>query len=238
MDERFAFRLETVDSCELVLVRMPRQAVLAQHPHLKNHTATALSAGTPGTDFLRETVLNMLRGVSRLSSEHRTTAVATLIQLMGMADFEAVGAAAPPAHARIRKALSFVELSLFESGLRAEAIAAAQGVSRRRLDSLFLAALGVTVSTHVWNRRLTLAASFLRQARHADQTIAQIAYAVGFADPAHFARMFKRRFGCSPRLWRQGNQAVEERPAREPAPEDSTRCAPRSKRSGPRLRGQ
>ena len=35
MDERFGFRLECSLPCELVLVRMPREAVLAQHPHVK-----------------------------------------------------------------------------------------------------------------------------------------------------------------------------------------------------------
>ena len=34
-------------------------------------------------------------------------------------------------------------------------------------------------------------------------TIAQVAYSVGFRDPAYFSRAFKRRFGVTPKLLRE-----------------------------------
>jgi AraC-like DNA-binding protein len=203
LDERFAFRMESVGPCELILVRMPRAAVLAHHPHLTHCTATVLGAGDPGTILLRETVLNVLQVASNLSHEQRTSAIAGLIQMMGMADFAGGGERSGAAHWRIRSALTFVELSLFDPGLTASAVAAAQGISRRRLDMLFLAAIDASISAHILNRRLALAASLLLNPRRADQTIAQIAHAAGFTDPAHFTRTFKRRFGSSPGRWRE-----------------------------------
>jgi AraC family transcriptional activator of tynA and feaB len=203
IDEHFAFRLENSRACEMIVLRMPRAAVLAYHPHLTHCTATSFSAGAPGTVLLRDTVLNVLQVASHLSHDQRTSAIASLIQMMGMVDFAAAGDRSAASHWRVRSALTFVELSLFESGLTASAVAAAQGISRRRLDSLFLSALGAPVTAHIWNRRLALAATFLLDPHRADQTIAQIAHAAGFANPAHFTRAFKRRFGGAPRRWRE-----------------------------------
>jgi AraC-like DNA-binding protein len=235
IDEWFAFRLECALPCELVLVRMPRQAVLAQYPHVKSRTATAMSNGTPGTALLRETVLRILSVAPSLQPGQRIAAIATIIQMMGMADFGASGDAGSRRVAdRIRSALSFVELSLFEPGLTASAVAAAQGISRRRLDALFRSAVGEPVSAHIWNRRLALAATFLADARQRDQTVAQIANAVGFNDPAHFTRTFKRHFGCCPKHWRQRHGASAAAAAKVPAREPPT-TAPGRGRGGWRL---
>ena len=35
--------------------------------------------------------------------------------------------------------------------------------------------------------------------------IADVAYRTGFLDPAYFARLFRKRFGITPRQWRAGN---------------------------------
>jgi AraC family transcriptional regulator, positive regulator of tynA and feaB len=216
IDERFAFRLECSTACEVVLVRMPRQALLAQYPHLKSHTATAMSATAPGTALLREVVLRILTVAPSLQPGQRVASIATIIQMMGMADFGAVSDAGSRRVAdRVRSALSFVELSLFEPGFTASTVAAAQGISRRRLDALFRSAVGEPVSAHIWNRRLALAATFLADARQRDQTVAQIANAVGFNDPAHFTRTFKRHFGCCPKHWRQRHAAAA--PAKVPS---------------------
>jgi AraC-like DNA-binding protein len=202
LDEHFAFRVQSSCPSEMILVRMPRSAVLAHYPHLMHCTATVLSAGDPGTVLLRETVLNVLQVASHLSQQQRASAIAGIIQMMGMADFVAVGERAASSDWRMRSALTFVELSLFDPGLTASAVAAAQGISRRRLDMLFRSAIDVPIAAHILNRRLALTASFLLNPRRADQTVAQIAHATGFTDPAHFTRTFKRRYGCSPGRWR------------------------------------
>jgi AraC-like DNA-binding protein len=203
IDERFGFRLQTKIPCEMIILRLPRAAVLAHHPHLADHTATALNAGAPGTILLRNTVLNVMQVASHLSHEQGAAAIAGIIQMMGMADFVAVGDCSGASHLRVRSALTFVELSLFDPGLTASAVAADQGISRRHLDTLFLSGIGISVTAYIWSRRLALAASFLRDPRRSDQKVAQIAYAAGFANPEHFTRKFKRRFGCTPGRWRE-----------------------------------
>jgi AraC family transcriptional activator of pobA len=39
-------------------------------------------------------------------------------------------------------------------------------------------------------------------------SVAEIAYALGFADPAYFTRVFTRRTGCSPRQFRRDRVAL------------------------------
>jgi len=41
-----------------------------------------------------------------------------------------------------------------------------------------------------------------RQLRHTSMTITQIAYFLGFEDPAYFSRFFSKRVGVSPRAFR------------------------------------
>jgi AraC-like DNA-binding protein len=35
--------------------------------------------------------------------------------------------------------------------------------------------------------------------QHSHRSIAELAYQVGFSHPSHFSRLFKRRFGMTPR---------------------------------------
>jgi AraC family transcriptional regulator, positive regulator of tynA and feaB len=75
-------------------------------------------------------------------------------------------------------------------------------VSRPYLDRL-LARIGTTASQELWARRLSRAAEDLSTAAHRQRTILEVALANGFSDPAHFSRAFRKRFGQSPRSFRQ-----------------------------------
>jgi AraC-like DNA-binding protein len=103
---------------------------------------------------------------------------------------------------RVQAAIAFIELHFARSGLRADEVAASQRISRRRLDQLMLEAIGVSITGHIWNRRLEQASADLRDPVYARRTASEIAFANGFEDPAHFTRAFKRRYGHSPLAWR------------------------------------
>lgn len=72
------------------------------------------------------------------------------------------------------------------------------GVSREHLTRVFLARTGAPPATWLRQRRVTAAARLLR----GGTSIAGIAHACGFADPAHFARIFKRHTGTAPSRFR------------------------------------
>jgi AraC-like DNA-binding protein len=48
-------------------------------------------------------------------------------------------------------------------------------------------------------KRLEAAQAMLLCESYREQAIASIAYQCGFKDPAHFSRLFKARYGASPR---------------------------------------
>jgi AraC-like DNA-binding protein len=58
---------------------------------------------------------------------------------------------------------------------------------------------GTTVSDWIWRRRLEKSRRDLADPLRANDSIAQIALACGFADLGHFSRRYKEAFGTSPR---------------------------------------
>nr|HMS56535.1 AraC family transcriptional regulator [Fimbriimonadaceae bacterium] len=69
------------------------------------------------------------------------------------------------------------------------------GTHRSHLARLFQTHLGVSVGEFLRDRRLEWAYTRLAST---DEKIAAIAFEAGFADHAHFCRLFKARYGASP----------------------------------------
>jgi AraC-like DNA-binding protein len=87
--------------------------------------------------------------------------------------------------------------------------------SRAQLYRVF-AEHGETVAGYVRERRLRWAYELLAGALARDLSIGDIAYRCGFEDPVHFARLFRQRFGLTPRSLR--GSAAEQRRRGEAAP--------------------
>ena len=101
------------------------------------------------------------------------------------------------------KARGFINEHICDPDLGVAGIAAALGVSARYLQMLF-AAEGATPSGFIQDRRLRLAAERLRRADA--PCITEVAMAVGFNDLTHFGRAFRRRYGVTPRSYRDGRR--------------------------------
>lgn len=78
--------------------------------------------------------------------------------------------------------------------------AVALGTSVVRLRRACLAVTGQPPA-HVVQQRLVVEAA--RQLRYTTTAISEVAYALGFADPAYFTRFFTRAMGVAPRRFRQ-----------------------------------
>ncbi len=74
------------------------------------------------------------------------------------------------------------------------------GLSRERLRKRFRAAMGIPPARWLLEARLRRAQNELLSQ---ENTIAEVARTVGFSDPFHFSRMFRRHLGVSPRTFRQ-----------------------------------
>ncbi|MCX7299429.1 MAG: GlxA family transcriptional regulator [Rhodobacterales bacterium] len=78
--------------------------------------------------------------------------------------------------------------------------AAAVGVSARRLETLFQAALGLTPGAFATSLRLQAARRMLTDTRH---PLAEIALRTGFSSPSVLSRAFRRQFGQTPSALRK-----------------------------------
>ena len=113
----------------------------------------------------------------------------------------------PPAAGRFQwmaKARGYIHEHICDPELGVGEIAAALGVSSRYVQMLF-AAEGTTPSAFVQESRLRLAAERLR--RPDAPGITEVAMALGFNDLTHFGRAFRRRYGVTPRDYRDGGRA-------------------------------
>lgn len=202
LDERFSFQMEGPGCSEILFLRMPRSAVLNRNPHLEHQTAILMPSSDAGVSLLGETLVNAIHTVPFMREHQRHAALLAIIHLLGAAE-TAKGDASCLPNWRVQSALAHIELNFAVPGLSAEQVAQAQRISRRRLDQLMIEATGASITGCIWNQRLQQAAADLCDPARASLTAAQIAFANGFEDPAHFARAFKRRYDCSPLRWRE-----------------------------------
>ena len=79
-------------------------------------------------------------------------------------------------------------------------LAARAGLSKFYFNRLFKTAMGVSPSHYQMNLRLDAAKRLLRETK---KSVVEIALDVGYANPSHFAQLFKRETGLSPSDYRQ-----------------------------------
>ena len=97
-----------------------------------------------------------------------------------------------------------IETSYADADLSPETVARDEGISKRYLQTL-LAARGTSFVAELNATRLERASTMLTDPRLAALPIAELAYRTGFLDPGYFTRLFRKRFGVTPREWRGGH---------------------------------
>lgn len=103
--------------------------------------------------------------------------------------------------AEMRAFRVYIDDHLGDPQLSASTVAKAHYISVRYLQYLF-SEEGTTVSEYIRSRRMEHCAIDLSDPAQADLSVQQIAHRWGFADASHFSKVFKRRFGSSPRQFR------------------------------------
>jgi transcriptional regulator GlxA family with amidase domain len=100
---------------------------------------------------------------------------------------------------RLRKLFEHIEQD-YAARISLPDAATLAGLSRPQFHAVFKKATGMTLVDYLTQVRLRHAARLLRET---DRSIAEIATAVGFADQSYFDRRFRRRFGRTPRQFRE-----------------------------------
>lgn len=101
--------------------------------------------------------------------------------------------------ARSRLAADYIDEHLSED-LDAGSIAAAAGLSKYHFGKAFKESSGTTLHRYVLARRMHRAQRLLSTS---DLSLAEVAAASGFSDQSHLTVLFSRRFGVSPRIYRE-----------------------------------
>ena len=103
-----------------------------------------------------------------------------------------------------RQILRRIESGYADPDMTPEAVATACGISKRYLQTL-LAGIGTGFVQELNATRLDRASDLLSDSRAAGLPVAEIAFRCGFLDAGYFTRLFRKRFGITPREWRAGH---------------------------------
>lgn len=102
-------------------------------------------------------------------------------------------------HPSIRKALLYIQHH-FRKPLSLADAADYAGLSANYFSECFRRQVGISFQDYLNERRLQFASSLLRSS---ELPVTEVCFAAGFNTIPHFDRIFKRKFGCSPREYRK-----------------------------------
>ncbi len=169
-------------------LRWPTQAI----------SVSGFSEAAARLRMLSDWLLDMVRRGAGVTDK---AAVASLMLglLVGAAPPESAGPKPPrpPGH-RLQRALQRLHEQPGQA-LPVETAASLCGLSTAYFSRLFRRCHGLPFRDYVRVHRLQLAAQRLANDQ---ESLAQIAYALGFASPSHFSSSFRQRFGVTPRDYR------------------------------------
>jgi len=100
-----------------------------------------------------------------------------------------------------RKVKEFIDASL-DSTIRLRDCASKARLSASYFSHAFKATFGTTVCHYIRRRRVERAQQLMLSSK---ESLSQIALACGFADQAHYCRVFRNVVGLSPHVWRRQN---------------------------------
>ncbi len=99
--------------------------------------------------------------------------------------------------ARLRSIKAFIDENLASSSLSLELVAKRNDVSLSYLHHLFKDS-GQTASEWIWLRRLQRCYEMITSPDHAQTSITDVAYSMGFSSSSHFSTLFRETFGVRP----------------------------------------
>ena len=156
-------------------------------------------------DYLKSRVANIIRQRRRLQQ-------LWLAGIDGGAGAEATADTAAPGMAAADKdfadrLLKFIEQRIGDAELKIDDMARELAVSRTVLYGKVKTLSGMSPVDFVRHVRITKAEKMVAGTR---MTLAEIAYAVGFADPKYFSRTFKQKTGLTPSEYRKRHATADD----------------------------
>jgi len=194
----------TSPGSQAVFLELPRERLESVLGPTRLYTALSMGAELATTSLASTFFRELIQIRHRLDPDSAERMSTIGLDLIVACIAERMAKEVPqPLHGTVvvQRAKAFVEANLGDPTLDPPQLAAAVGVSLRRLQELFHER-GQQISDWIWQRRLAAAAKRLADPSCAHLQIGAVAFGCGFANQAHFARRFKECHGLSPREYR------------------------------------
>lgn len=200
-DPRLSYAISNLSSMEVLVLLIPRhplrsfklgevQCPLVGHPELESMQALF-------SDFLRSLSLQLPSLPDASASIFADTTMGLLVSTLATRQTQRDLQRCNPDIMRAR-VKQFIHGHLVNTELSIEMIAQELNCSKRYLHRIFEDE-GVTLDRYIWNARLERCRDALASRHEGLGSISKVAFAWGFNSNAHFCRIFKSRFGVSPR---------------------------------------
>lgn len=170
-------------------------------------TEQVMGQALPGggaAEVARNALTGLLTDTVRLDPQGQSVLQESVLALMGTAVSQLRNEASGhrrAIHKKLQVAQEFIKRNLTAPALTPDHVAQACGISRRSLYNVF-GLIGMTPQAYITQHKLVAACELLLAVGARQRTITQIAYELGFADAAHFSRVFSKVYGLSPSRWR------------------------------------
>lgn len=200
LDHAQPYEIVHGDATRTLCVDIPRRLFDAGIGGSGRHAGRLMRSDSPGARLL----VAMLRAIGAEFQEGSTLMLQPetshgLWSLIVAAYADSAGPALPGSAAgRVRAIRADIDAHLTDPALCPAQVAMRCGLSERYLRRLMQSA-GESFSEYLLRRRLELCARRLRDPSLRLRTVTEIAYGAGFSDLTHFGRVFKARYGVTPR---------------------------------------
>jgi AraC-like DNA-binding protein len=207
---RGPFLIQAPDMFEHIYLVFPSTSSKLARTFIDRNEQASLPLDSGAPAVFANALHTLFRNAPQISSVAAPTVARSMIELLDAALLDAQAGrdgSAPRLEEYHRQRIRQHALAeLRDPDLSVESIAAAVGLSVRRIHQLF-ADTEMTLMRWIWSERLARCHSGLVDASIRGERIGGVAYEWGFSDPAHFSRAFRQRYGVSP------SQVLRQRPS-------------------------
>jgi AraC-like DNA-binding protein len=188
------------------IFQMPRKLLHQRIGAFNALTATTFSADRPLERLAYEFLISLSRTIDQVDPATADRLMDQGLDLIAMAFADRMHQHSQDQSfhrsALLYRLKNYILTHLRDPELSMPRAAAAIGISPRYASDL-IAAEQTSFRSYVQMQRLERCRRDLADPAHAARHVSDIAFAWGFNDLAHFSRIFKQRFGVSPREWRE-----------------------------------
>jgi AraC-like DNA-binding protein len=193
--------MDSYDSdCDFLCIMIPRRRLAPMLVAPDALQGARVDPESGAGRLLTNYLITLFSVAPTLSPGEGSIAARTLLDLVALAfngaSFQNGDMPAVAQQAELLRVQGVIKERLSDAALDPDTVAQAAGMSRAQLYRLFAPAGGI--AEYIREQRLRRCLADLLSVAQSHRQIADIAYSWGFADPTHFAKAFKQRFGRTP----------------------------------------